>query len=82
MTSVPARSGPPGQSLPPGSTRVAMRVDSRDGSEIYYLHTDHLGSVSLVTDGTGQVVAQQLYHPFGTVRWSEGTLPTAYGFTG
>jgi RHS repeat-associated protein len=61
-----------------GGRRVAMR--SSDG--VYYLHADHLGSTSLTTDGSGEVVARQLYHPFGTVRWSEGTLPTDFGFTG
>jgi RHS repeat-associated protein len=61
-----------------GARRVAMR--GPDG--VYYLHTDHLGSTSLTTDEGGAVVARQLYHPFGTVRWSEGTLPTDFGFTG
>jgi RHS repeat-associated protein len=58
---------------------------------VYYLHSDHLSSTSLTTcgsqdgcDGTPHqgVVARQLYHPYGEVRWSEGTLPTDYGFTG
>jgi RHS repeat-associated protein len=61
-----------------GGRRVAMR--GPDG--VYYLHADHLGSTSLTTDDSGEVVARQLYHPFGTVRWSEGTLPTDFGFTG
>jgi RHS repeat-associated protein len=30
----------------------------------------------------GGVVARQLYHPYGSVRYSEGTLPTDFGFTG
>jgi RHS repeat-associated protein len=67
--------------------RVAMQ---REGV-VYYVHTDHLDSTSLTTcgsqdgcDGTPYqgVVARQLYHPYGTVRWSEGTLPTDYTFTG
>ena len=40
------------------------------------------GSTSLTTGDGGGVVARQLYHPYGTVRWSEGTLPTDFGFTG
>jgi RHS repeat-associated protein len=28
------------------------------------------------------VVARQLYHPYGTTRYTEGTLPTDFGFTG
>jgi RHS repeat-associated protein len=61
-----------------GGTRVAMRA----GDVVYYLHADHLGSTSLTTDASGQVVARQLYHPYGTVRYSDGTLPTDFGFTG
>ncbi len=61
-----------------GGTRVALR---RAGV-VYYLHGDHLGSTSLTTDAGGQVVARQLYHPYGIVRHSEGTLPTDFGFAG
>ena len=65
-----------------GGQRVAMRVGEEGGDAVYYLHTDHLGSTSLTTDSGGAVVARQLYHPYGEVRWSEGTLPTDFGFTG
>lgn len=58
---------------------------------VVYLHGDHLGSTSLTTCGSaggcgevplGGVVARQLYHPYGTVRYSEGELPTDLTFTG
>jgi len=62
--------------------RVAMRVDEGGGDEVYYVHADHLGSTSLTTDEDGNVVARQLYHPYGTVRYTDGTLPTDFGFTG
>ena len=58
--------------------RVAMR---RDGV-VYYLHTDHLGSTSLTTDDSGELVAEQRYYPYGEVRWSNRTLPTDRQFTG
>jgi len=61
-----------------GGRRVAMRA----GGVVYYLHGDHLGSTSLVTSQTAEVVSRQLYHPYGTVRHSAGTLPTDFGFTG
>ncbi len=61
-----------------GGKRVAMRADN----VIYYLHGDHLGSTSLVTDGAGNVVARQLYLPYGAPRWISGTLPTDFTFTG
>ncbi|MCP4525482.1 MAG: RHS repeat-associated core domain-containing protein [Aestuariibacter sp.] len=65
-----------------GGKRVAMRVDESGESEVYYLHGDHLGSTSLSTDENGGMVARQLYHPYGTTRYSEGTLATDFGFTG
>ena len=58
--------------------RVAMR---RDGV-VYYLHGDHLGSTSLTTDESGNVVAAQHYSPYGEVRGSDGDLPTDFTFTG
>jgi RHS repeat-associated protein len=61
-----------------GGKRVAMR----SGGQVFYLHGDHLGSTSLTTDAEGKVVARQLYHPYGTVRYSEGTLPTDFTYTG
>ena len=58
---------------------VAMR---KDGA-LYYLFGDHLGSTSLVVSAaTGEVVAQQRYLPFGSVRWRAGTLPTDRQYTG
>jgi RHS repeat-associated protein len=61
-----------------GGQRVAMRQEG----VVYYIHTDHLGSTSLTTDAGGAVVAEQRYLPYGEVRWSEGTLPTDFTFTG
>jgi len=57
-----------------GGARVALRTSGAGGSVVYWLHGDHLGSVSLVTDASGQVVARQLYQPYGTVRYTEGTF--------
>ncbi len=54
----------------------------RRGGVLYYLHGDHLGSTSLVTSITGTLVARQLYGPYGAPRWSSGTLPTDYRYTG
>jgi RHS repeat-associated protein len=41
-----------------------------------------LGSTSLTTDEAGDVVARQLYYPFGETRWVTGTLPTDFSYTG
>jgi hypothetical protein len=39
-------------------------------------------SVSLTTDATGNPVAQARYLPYGQERWTDGTLPTDFTFTG
>ncbi|MEW5956655.1 MAG: fibronectin type III domain-containing protein [Chloroflexota bacterium] len=49
-----------------GDQRVAMR----QGDEVYYLHGDHLGSVSLTTDSDGAVVSEGCYLPYGEA-WPE-----------
>ena len=54
----------------------------RRGSVVYYLHGDHLGSTSLVTDQAGNKVAEQRYEPWGVVRWQDGIMPTDFAFTG
>ena len=59
-----------------------QRVALWQGDVVYYIHSDHLGSTNLTTDQSQQVVARQLYHPYGSPRWSQGTLPTDYTFTG
>ena len=61
-----------------GSSRVAMR----QGDAVTYLHTDHLGTVSVATSGNGQFIARTLNLPYGGVRWTDGTMPTDYSFTG
>jgi len=47
--------------------RVAMRA----GDVVYYLHGDHLGSVSLVTNAEGGSHSRQLFLPYGDPRWQE-----------
>ncbi len=59
-----------------GSTRVALR----QGSAIYYLQADHLGSASLTTDANGNKYTEERYYPYGDTR--SGSSPTDYQFTG
>jgi hypothetical protein len=40
----------------------------RQASGVTYLHSDHLGSVSVATNGSGAVVSQQSFDPWGKVR--------------
>jgi RHS repeat-associated protein len=48
---------------------------------LYYLVNDNLSSVSLALTSSGSVQGVQLYDPYGSVRYSSGSLPTSYGFT-
>ncbi len=59
---------------------TAIRVGT--AGSLNYLATDGLGSVSVAVDGSGNVVASQLYGPYGASRYSSGTMPTSKGFTG
>jgi hypothetical protein len=58
----------------------AVRVGT--SGALSYLASDGLGSVSVALDGSGTVTAAQLYAPYGGLRYSSGTMPTAKGFTG
>jgi RHS repeat-associated protein len=51
---------------------------------VYYIHTDHLGSTSVLSDESGQQAGERVaYLPYGSVRLGDAsTLPTDYGFTG
>jgi hypothetical protein len=46
-----------------GSSRVAMRRSTPTGTEVTYLHTDHLGTVSIATNASAQVLARTLNLP-------------------
>jgi RHS repeat-associated protein len=59
-----------------GGSRIAMRVDGT----LKYLLSDHLGSTTVVTDATGNLVSELKYKPWGEVR--SGTAQTKYTFTG
>jgi hypothetical protein len=48
-----------------GSSRVAMRRSTTTGSEVAYLHVDHLGTVSIATNASAQVLARTLNLPYG-----------------
>lgn len=64
-----------------GGQLIAVRTNG----ELNYLHGDHLGSVSLLTDAAGQKVrgGEQRFHPFGTVRTGQPAFyPTERGYTG
>jgi len=73
-----------------GSTTTTTTYYYADGQRIAlavngvfsYLGNDVLGSSEVALNGSGNVQASRLYTPYGGVRYSQGTMPTDYGFTG
>jgi RHS repeat-associated protein len=61
-----------------GSVRVAMR----QGSTLSYLFADHLGSTSVVANSSGSKTAEVRYKAWGEDRYTSGTVPSGYRFTG
>jgi RHS repeat-associated protein len=54
----------------------------RSGSTLTYLLGDHLGSTSITANNVGARVAELRYKPLGRIRYTYGTTPTTYRFTG
>ncbi len=61
-----------------GTVRVAMRQNG----EVSYLLGDHLGGTSLTLDAAGNKVAELRYRAWGETRYSQGSTPTTYRYTG
>jgi hypothetical protein len=49
---------------------------------VSYLATAAQGSVAVALTASGSATASQLYAPYGATRYSSGTMPTDYGYTG
>jgi RHS repeat-associated protein len=58
--------------------RIALAVNG----VFSYLASDALGSAAVALNASGSVKASSLYAPYGGTRYSNGTMPTDYGFTG
>jgi RHS repeat-associated protein len=61
-----------------GGTRIGLSVNGTKS----YLAADGLGSATVTLSSGGTATAGRLYAPYGGVRYSSGTMPTSYGFTG
>jgi RHS repeat-associated protein len=61
-----------------GSIRVAIR----QGSTLSYMFADHLGSTSVVANSSGSKTAEVRYKAWGEDRYTSGTVPSGYRFTG
>jgi RHS repeat-associated protein len=62
-----------------GGQRVAMRLGT---TTLRFLLGDHLGSTAITATTSGSKLAELRYYPWGGVRYSYGTTPTDYRFTG
>jgi YD repeat-containing protein len=61
-----------------GGQRVALAVNG----VFSYLASDGLGSANVALDATGTPQAVTLYAPYGTVRYTSGTMPGSDAYTG
>ncbi|MEI2689426.1 MAG: carbohydrate-binding domain-containing protein [Anaerolineae bacterium] len=61
-----------------GGVRVAMRT----GGQTYYLLGDHLGGTNVTANSSGVQISKLLYKPWGETRFTTGTTPTTWRFTG
>jgi RHS repeat-associated protein len=59
-----------------------QRIAMKNNGVVSYLYGDQLGSVSAVADGSGALFSKTFYHPWGVTRYSQGTNPTDYAYTG
>ncbi len=66
----------------PITTPMGSGSPSRSMARFSYLASDLLGSATVALNSSGTPTASQLYAPYGGTRYSNGTMPTDYGFTG
>ena len=59
-----------------------QRVAMREGSALYWLLSDHLGSTAITAYSGGSKKAELRYKAWGETRYTYGTTPTSYRFTG
>jgi RHS repeat-associated protein len=64
-----------------GGVRVAVRVVTNQNN-LYFLLSDHLGSTSITATSSGGFYSELRYMPWGGNRFTNGTTPTSYRYTG
>ncbi len=65
-----------------GGKRVA-RIDNPGASEtVHYYISDHLGSATVIASASGVADEESIYFPYGGERWTTGSDPNHYKFTG
>ncbi|HEY7199067.1 MAG TPA: hypothetical protein VIC57_02590, partial [Candidatus Dormibacteraeota bacterium] len=61
-----------------GGKRIGVSVNG----VVSYVAGDGLGSANVTLSAGGSPTASVLYAPYGGTRYTSGTMPTSYGFTG
>ncbi len=59
-----------------------QRIAMNKAGVVYYLLGDHLGSTALTVNSSGSKVAELRYKAWGETRYTWGTTPTTYRYTG
>ena len=59
-----------------------MRIAVAINGAVSYLASDGLGSANVAIKSADSSTSAMLFAPYGSVRYSSGTMPTDYGFTG
>ena len=54
----------------------------REDSTLYWLFPDHLGSTNITANSSWTKVAEMRYKPWGETRYTSGTTPTDFHYTG
>ncbi len=62
--------------------RRAALTSSSESSSVNYFHTDHLGSITAVSDESGDIITQYDYGPYGQASVIKGTDVSRYKFSG
>jgi RHS repeat-associated protein len=62
-----------------GGQRIAMRLGT---TTLRFILGDHLGSTAITATTSGSKLAELRYYPWGGVRYTYGTTPSDYRFTG
>jgi RHS repeat-associated protein len=68
-----------------GARLVALRVQGQPGSAengLFYVLSDHLGSITKMVRPDGSAVGESRYRAFGESRFESGSLPTEFKYTG
>ena len=61
---------------------ASLDAVSTPQTQVFFYHSDHLGSASVIVDGQGSVVERISYYPYGTERSASDNASVAYRFTG